>query len=144
MSRSLLCPEPVAIAFSLILALPLGKFGQLFVHMVRRANNVLGRRAERFLLAGELNSVERSHLAGVVNFAVASLCTFTVIAVAGALLSDALAPLFAPYLEPTGSWLYLALPLIGASMLVANINISRSLTLFSASFASALLILWLL
>ena len=137
-------PEPVTIAFCLMIAIPLGKCGQLFDHMSRRANDNLGRRAERFLMADELGSSVRTHLVGIGHFAVSSLCTFIVIAGLGSLICFALMPIFASYFEPAGYWSLLVFPLVGAAMILKSINISRSVTLFSASFVSALLILWLL
>lgn len=137
-------PEPVTIAFCLMIAMPLGKCGQLFDHMSRRANDNLGHRAERFLLAGELGSAERSHLIGIGHFAFSALCTFIVIAGLGSLICFALMPLLAAYFEPAGNWLLLTFPLVGAAMIIRSININRSVTLFGASFVSALLMLWLL
>lgn len=137
-------PQAVTIVFSLLIAMPLGKSGQLFDHMARRANDNLGRRAERFLHAGELHTAERTHLIGLGHFAVAALATFVVIAGVGSLLCFALVPLLLPYFVPAGEWLYLAFPLIGAAMILRSINVNRAATLFAASFTSALLMLWLL
>jgi PTS system mannose-specific IIC component len=137
-------PEPVNIAIGLLLAIPLAKSGQLFDHMARRANDNLGRRVERFLQAGELGVAESSHLIGLGHFVVSTLCTFIVVAGVGSLLCSALVPIVAPYLEPAGYWLLLVFPLIGAAMILRSIKIHHSMTLFGASFVSALLILWLL
>ena len=137
-------PEPVIVAFCLMVALPLGKCGQLFDHMSRRANDNLGRKAERFLLAGELDSAERSHLVGIGHFALSSLLSFIVIAGLGSLLNFGLVPMLASFFEPAGYWLLLVFPLIGAAMILRSININRAITLFGASFASALIILWAL
>ncbi len=137
-------PEPVNIALGLLIALPLAKCGQLFDHMARRANDVLGRRAERFLQAGEVNSVLNSHLIGIGHFAAAALSTFIVVAGVGSLLCFALVPIVAPYFEPAGYWVLLVFPLIGSAMLLRTVRINHSITLFSASFVSALLMLWLL
>ncbi len=137
-------PEPVNIALGLLIALPLAKCGQLFDHMARRANDVLGRRAERFLQAGEVKSVIHTHLIGIGHFAVSALCTFVVVAGIGSLLCYALMPIVAPYFEPAGYWLLLVFPLIGAAMILRSIRINHAVTLFSASFVSALLMFWLL
>lgn len=137
-------PEPVTIAFCLMIALLLGKCGQLFDHMSRRANDNLGRRAEQLLLADELGSAEHCHLVGIGHFAFSSLCSFIVIAGLGSLLCLGLMPILAPYFEPAGHWLLLAFPLVGAAMILRSIHINRSVTLFGATFTSTLLILWLL
>ncbi|PLY03653.1 MAG: hypothetical protein C0623_01145 [Desulfuromonas sp.] len=137
-------PQPVTIAICLLVAIPLGKSGQLFDHMTRRANDNLGKKVDRFLQAGELGTVERSHLVGLGHFAISSLSTFLVVAGIGSLICYAIFPLLARYLVPAGEWLLLVFPLIGAAMILRSININRSVTLFSASFTSSLLILWLL
>ncbi len=136
--------EPVSLALALMIAMPLAKSGQLFDHMARRANDNLGRRVERFLHAGEFVAVERGHLLGLVHFAVAAFFTFAVVTGLGSLISMAMVPLVAAYLEPAGYWLLIVFPLTGAAMILRSIRINHSITLFSASFASALLMLWLL
>jgi len=137
-------PEPVNVAIGLLVAMPLAKSGQLFDHMARRANDLVGQRVERFLQAGELGYAAHHHLIGLGHFAVAHFCTFAVVAGLGSLLVSALAPIVAPYLTPAGYWLLLLFPLIGAAMILRSIRINHSITLFSTSFVSALLILWLL
>ena len=137
-------PEPVNIALGLLVALPLAKSGQLFDHMARRANDALGRRVDRFLQAGEVNIAINSHLLGIGHFALSTLCTFVVVAGVGSLICFALAPIVAPYFEPAGYWLLLVFPLVGSAMVLRSIRINHSVTLFSASFVSALLMLWLL
>ena len=137
-------PEPVNIALGLLVALPLAKSGQLFDHMARRANDALGRRVDRFLQAGEVNIAINSHLLGIGHFALSALCTFVVVAGVGSLICFALAPIVAPYFEPAGYWLLLVFPLVGSAMVLRSIRINHSGTLFSASFVSALLMLWLL
>jgi len=144
MAASTNYPEPVNIAIALLVALPLAKSGQLFDHMARRANDNLGQRVDRFLQAGELDFAENHHLIGLGHFAVAHFCTFVVVAGGGYLVTSALAPTIAPYLAPPGYWLLLIFPLIGAAMILRSIKINHSITLFSTSFVSALLILWLL
>lgn len=144
MTLSFNYPEPVNIAIGLLIALPLAKSGQLFDYMARRANDNLGQRVDRFLQAGELGFVENHHLLGLGHFAAAHFCTFAVVAGGGSLIAVALAPTVAPYLVPAGYWLLLIFPLIGAAMILRSIKINHSITLFSTSFVSALLILWLL
>ena len=135
---------PAAIALGLIIAMPLAKCGQLFDYMARRANDNLGHRVERFLQADELGKVENSHLIGFGHFAFAHFATFAVVTGGGGLICFALAPIVRDYLESPGYWLLLVFPLIGAAMILRSIKINHSATLFSASFVSALLILWLL
>jgi len=129
---------------STLVAIPLGKIGQLADRTVRQRNGRLLERAEAALAAGDLGLAERCHLQGLVHFAIGALLSFTVIVAAGTLLLHVLAPLLAGPLEAAEGALRVALPLMGVAMILGTINVSRARTLFGASFATALLMLWLL
>jgi len=144
---SVLPPDSLQISviiFCLLIAMPLAKCGQLFDRMARRANDTLSRRAGRSVQSGNLGAVDRMHLVGLGHFALASLLTFIVVASAGSVLCAILMPSLIILLEQPAPWMQLVFPLVGAAMILASINVSRVMTLFSASFASALLMLWLL
>jgi PTS system mannose-specific IIC component len=136
--------QPAVVIFCLLIAMPLAKCGQLFDRMARRANDTLSRRAGRSVQSGNLQAVDRMHLIGLGHFALASLLTFVVVAAAGSVLCAILMPSLIGLLEAPAPWMQLVFPLVGAAMILVSINVSRVLTLFSASFASAMLMLWLL
>jgi len=124
--------------------MPLAKCGQLFDRMARRANDTLSRRAGRCVQSGDLAVIGRMHLAGLGHFALASLLTFLVVAGVGGVLCSILMPSVIDLLVGPAPWMQLVFPLTGAAMVLASINVGRVPTLFSASFVSAALMLWLL
>lgn len=127
-----------------LIAMPLGKVGQLFDRWARHRNARLLQKAQDALAAGQFRRVEQSHLWGIVHFACSSLATFSVIVAAGSLLLCHLAPLLMSRVADVAPWLQVAFPLVGVAVILSTINIRRSLSLFGASFASAFLMLWLL
>jgi len=129
---------------STLVAIPLGKLGQLADRIVRQRNGRLLERAEAALKAGDLALAERCHLLGLAHFALGALLSFTAIVAAGTLVLHLLAPLLAGPLAAAEGALRVALPLVGVAMILGTINVSRTRTLFGASFATALLMLWLL
>jgi len=133
-------PAPLV---STLVAMPLGKAGQFFDRAARTWNGRLLHRAQQALTAGNLQAVERCHLRGIGHFALASLVTYLVIVVGGTLLLPFLAPFLGSQVAEASPWLTLAFPLVGTAVILGTINVSRSLTLFGASFGSALLLLWL-
>ncbi len=135
---------PVTIVFCLLVAMPLAKSGQFFDRMARRANNHMVKRVEQNVLTGDLSSIDRLHLVGIGHFAVASLMTFVVVTGLGSIVCLVSMPYFMSILVVPVNWLQLAFILVGASMILASINVSRATTLFGASFASSVLMLWLL
>ena len=135
---------PVTIVFCLLVAIPLAKCGQFFDRMARRANDHMAKRVAQNVLTGDLSSVDRLHLVGIGHFAVASLMTFVVVAGVGSVVCLISMPHFAPMLIAPVHWLQLAFILVGASMILSSINVSRAATLFGASFVSSFLMLWLL
>jgi PTS system mannose-specific IIC component len=135
---------PVTIICCLLIAIPLAKSGQFFDRMARQANNLLVKRAEQNVLTGDLDSIDRLHLVGIGHFALASLLTFVVVAGGGSVLCSIFIDYFIPVLAAPINWLLLTFILVGASMILSSINVNRAMTLFSASFISSVLMLWLI
>jgi len=127
-----------------LVAIPLGKVGQLADRLVRQRNGRLLERAQAALAVGDLRLAERCHLRGLVHFAVGALLSFMAIVAAGSVVLHWLAPLLAGTLPTAAERLRVALPLVGVAMILGTINVSRVRTLFGASFVTALLMLWLL
>lgn len=134
---------PIAI-LSVLAAMPLGKVGQVFDRWARHRNGRLLQKAQDALAEGRYRSVERIHLWGLGHFACASLATFVVIVAAGTLLLHRLAPLLINPVAAVAPWLQVAFPVVATAVILGTINVRRALTLFGASFTTALLMLWLL
>jgi PTS system mannose-specific IIC component len=132
---------PVVI-LCVLTAIPLGKFGQLFDRFARHANGLILKR-HNALASGNPAQLERLHLLGLVNFALASLATFLVILVVGTLLLYNFAPLLITAVREAGLSLQYSFTLVGAAVLLGLINITRGTSLFCAAFAGTLLVLWL-
>jgi PTS system mannose-specific IIC component len=124
--------------------MPYGKVGQLAERLARNANGRLLIAAEAALETGDLAAAERNHLRGVAHFVLASLASFSIIVLAGTLTIHALAPLLAGPVDAAAGRLRLTFPLVGVAIILGSINVKRARTLFGASFATALLMLWLL
>lgn len=127
-----------------LVAMPLGKVGQLVERLARNGNGRLLAKAQAALEAGDLAAAERSHLRGLGHFALASLASFAVIVLVGALALQALAPLLAEPVATAAGRLRLTFPLVGIAIILGSLNVSRARTLYGASFVTALLMLWLL
>jgi len=127
-----------------IIALPLGKVGQLFERVARQRNGRLLDRVEASVAEGKVSGIERIHLWGVGHFALSSLMTFLVVFGAGTLLLLWLAPLLLGSVEHSYRWLELLFPCIGAGAILGTVNVARKTTLFAASFITVFLTLWLL
>jgi PTS system mannose-specific IIC component len=127
-----------------LVAMPLGKIGQLAERLARNWNGRLLIAAETALEEGDLAAAERSHLWGLAHFALASLASFAVIVLAGTLTLYALAPLLAGPVDAAAGSLRLTFPLVGIAIILGSLNVKRARTLFGASFATVLLLLWLL
>jgi PTS system mannose-specific IIC component len=100
-------------------------------------------RAQAALAAGDLAAAERCHLRGLAHFALAALFSFALIVLLGALALHAVAPLLAEPVATAAGQLRLTFPLVGIAIILGSLNVSRARTLFGASFATALLMLWL-
>ena len=126
-----------------LVALPIGKIGQVFDRLARQWNERLVTRAELALVQGRLDRAEALHLRGLWHFAAASLATFGTILGGGCLALWLLSPLVGPSLVSAAEPLRVLLPLVGIAVILGTINVNRAWTLFGASFGSALLLLWL-
>ncbi len=129
---------------ALLLAMPLGKVGQWFERLARTANARLQRRADQQISAGDDLQIETLHLRGILHFGLAAVATFSIILTGGVLLGSALLPHMVPLLTPSTAGLELLFPLVGTAVILVTLNVSRALTLFSTSFMTVLLTLWLL
>jgi len=134
---------PELLLLCLLVAIPLGKFGQFLDHFVRQYNVRLPVNAELALARGNLSAAEFQHLRGLCNFSLAAVGTYGVIIAGGLLLVPALRPLLQHALVHSATWLQIALPLVGVAVILGTINVSRALTLFCASFGMAYLLMWL-
>ncbi len=134
---------PELVVLCVLVTLPLGKIGQYCDHYARQFNNRLPKVAESCLSRGELRRAEVQHLRGLLSFTVAIAGTYLFIVCGGLLIFPMLWPLVHQYLAYSTNWVMLALPLIGISVILGTINVSRAMTLFCASFGMAFLLLWL-
>lgn len=131
------------ILLCLLVAIPFGKFGQFFDRFARTRNRRTMELAEAALDAGQLSTAELYHLSGIAKFALAALGTYGAIIGGGVVLVPLLAPVLLSGLEHSAEWIRLALPVVGIAVVIGTINVNRSLTLFSASFGMAFLLMWL-
>ncbi len=131
------------VVLCLLVCLPFGKIGQYFDHYARQFNNRLPRTAEEMIERGALRQAELQHLRGLLDFSIAIVCTYLVVIGGGLLMIPLLWPPFQAVLVSSSPWLMLALPLVGIAVILGTINVSRALTLFSAAFGMAFLLLWL-
>ncbi len=135
---------PAFAVLAVLTALPVGKIGQVFERLVRQRNVRLTQRAEQALAEGRLAQIEGEHLRGLFFFALAALATYAVIVFVGTGILYFLAPLLIDPVSEAESWFRLIFVLIGTSVILGSMNVSRAISLFGASFATAFLMLWLL
>jgi len=133
---------PIVI-LSVLVAIPLGKFGQVFDRIARQFNDRLAVSGESALTAGNTRIMERNHLLGLVSFALASLATAMVIDLIGSFVLVEVAPFLIGAVREAGLSLQYSLILVGAASLLGTINVNRSISLFCAAFTGTLLVLWL-
>ncbi len=131
------------VILSVLIAIPLGKFGQVFDRLARHVNGRLAISGQNALMTGNICWFERYHLFGLVSFALASLATAIVIVLLGSVVLYAVAPLLIDAVREAGLSLQYSLILVGAASLLGTINVNRSLSLFSAAFTGTMLVLWL-
>lgn len=124
-------------------AIPLGKLGQSFDRLARVANDQLNKRALVSLEHGDVPSVERLHLTGLLSFALAGLATAAVIVVCGSIILSFVTPLLIETVREAGLSLQYSLIMVGAASLLGTINVNRGIWLFSAAFTGTLLVIWL-
>jgi PTS system mannose-specific IIC component len=137
-------PAPDMTLLALLIALPLGKVGIYFDQLVRKRNTALWKTADSKVSSGDYSSIERTHLRGLLHFAIASLATFLVISGAGWFIMQFLAPLASKVFNGLSQWLILVFPVVGLSHVLANMNVNRTLTLFVSSFLMTFVLLWLI
>ena len=127
-----------------LIAMPLGKAGQFFDRLARSRNSRLLARIESVIAReGDIRGAEYWHLYGLLNFSLAALATYLLIIGCGTPILHYLTPLLLPSLTPAAGWVKLLFPIIGTAAILGSINVNRSMTLFSAAYAMALLLLWL-
>ncbi len=127
----------------LLVALPVGKVGQYFDHRARNYNGHLPAQTERALEQGLWRQAQVIHLRGILSFGASSLLTYLIIIAVGLLLIPPAWPLLTRVFSHSASFLQLALPLVGVAVILGTVNVSRSITLFCASFGMAFLLMWL-
>lgn len=131
------------VILSVLIAIPLGKFGQVFDRLARHVNDRLAVSGHSALMAGSISGLERYHLCGLVSFALASLATALVIVLVGSFVLYSVAPLLIGAVREAGLSLQYSLVLVGAASLLGTINVNRSISLFCAAFTGTMLVLWL-
>lgn len=127
----------------LFVAIPLGKFGQYFDRYARQYNVRLVRRVDMALQRGSFVAAEWLHLRGLVSFSLSSLGTYVIILLGGLSIIPILWTFVQQPLSYSSGWMQLAFPLVGITVILGTINVSRAITLFCASFGMAFLLLWL-
>ena len=131
------------VILAVLVAIPLGKFGQIFDRLARNVNDRLAVAGLKALGNGNANGLERRHLMGLISFAVSSLATACVIVLIGSVFLFYMAPLLIGAVRDTGLSLQYSLIIVGAASLLGTINVNRSISLFCAAFSGTLLVLWM-
>jgi mannose PTS system EIIC component len=129
---------------ALLVALPLGKIGQVVERTIRSRNHRLTAAAQQSLTHGGLPPIERLHLLGLGNFALGALTTYTAIVLIGRWLIIAGAPYFLALLTVQADWIKLALILVGIATLLQALNVRRAYALFFSGFLLTFLLLGVL
>ncbi len=131
------------VLLAVLIAIPLGKCGQVFDKLARHINDRIALFGHNALMAGNVRGMERSHLCGLITFAMASLATALVIVSVGSFVLLSFAPLLIGAVREAGLSLQYSLIMVGAAALLGTINVNRSISLFCAAFTGTLLVLWL-
>jgi PTS system mannose-specific IIC component len=131
------------VILAVLVAIPLGKFGQIFDRLARNVNDRLAVAGLKALGNGNPDGLERRHLMGVISFAVSSLATACIIVLIGSVVLFYTAPQLIGAVRDTGLSLQYSLIIIGAASLLGTINVNRSISLFCAAFSGTLLVLWM-
>ncbi len=131
------------VILAVLVAIPLGKFGQIFDRLARNVNDRLAVAGLKALGSGNTNGLERRHLMGLISFAVSSLATASVIVLIGSVVLFYTAPQLIGAVRDTGLSLQYSLIIVGAASLLGTINVNRSISLFCAAFSGTLLVLWM-
>jgi PTS system mannose-specific IIC component len=131
------------VLLAVLIAIPLGKCGQVFDRLARHVNDRLSASACDALERGDVRILERNHLLGLLSFALSSLATAIVIVLVGSVVLFLFAPTLIGAVQHAGLSLQFSLILVGAASLLGTINVNRSISLFCAAFTGTLLVLWL-
>ena len=131
------------VILAVLVAIPLGKFGQIFDRLARNVNDRLAVAGLKALGSGNTRGLERHHLMGLISFAVSSLATACVIVLIGSVVLFYTAPQLIGAVRDTGLSLQYSLIIVGAASLLGTINVNRSISLFCAAFSGTLLVLWM-
>jgi PTS system mannose-specific IIC component len=131
------------VILAVLVAIPLGKLGQIFDRLARNVNDRLAVAGLKALSNGNANGLERRHLMGLISFAVSSLATASVIVLIGSVILFYTAPLLIGAVRDAGLSLQYSLIIVGAASLLGTINVNRSISLFCAAFSGTLLVLWM-
>lgn len=131
------------VILAVLVAIPLGKFGQIFDRLARNVNDRLAVAGLKALGSGNTNGLERRHLMGLISFALSSLATACVIVLIGSVILFYTAPQLIGAVRDTGLSLQYSLVIVGAASLLGTINVNRSISLFCAAFSGTLLVLWM-
>ena len=131
------------VILAVLVAIPLGKFGQIFDRLARNVNDRLAVAGLKALGSGNTNGLERRHLMGLISFAVSSLATACVIVLIGSVVLFYTAPQLIGAVRDTGLSLQYSLIIVGAASLLGTINVNRSISLFCAAFSGTLLVQWM-
>ena len=127
----------------LFVAVPLGKFGQYFDRYARQYNVRLVKQVSVALNRGSFLAAEGQHLRGLISFSLSSLGTYAIIILGGWFIIPILWPYVQQPLSYSSSWMQLAFPLVGITVILGTINVSRAITLFCAAFCMSFLLMWL-
>jgi len=131
------------VILSVLIAIPLGKFGQVFDKLARHVNDRLALTGYNALMSGNTAKMERCHLSGLVSFGLASLATALVIVLVGTFVLFSLAPFLIGAIQEAGLSLQYSLILVGAAVLLGTTNVNRGISLFCTAFIGTLMVLWL-
>ena len=131
------------VLLSVLIAIPLGKFGQVFDKLARHVNDRLAFTGYNALMSGNTAKMERCHLSGLVSFGLASLATALVIVLVGTFVLFSLAPMLIGAIQEAGLSLQYSLILVGAAVLLGTTNVNRGISLFCTAFIGTLMVLWL-
>ncbi len=129
---------------ALLVALPLGKIGQVVERTVRSRNQRLPAAAQQTLQHGGLPAIERLHLLGLANFALGALTTYIAIVLIGHWLIITGGSYFLDLLTKQAVWIKLALILVGVATLLQALNVRRAYALFFSGFLLTFLLLGVL
>lgn len=129
---------------ALLVALPLGKIGQVVERTVRSRNQRLPAAAQQTLQHGGLPAIERLHLLGLANFALGALTTYIAIVLIGHWLIITGGSYFLDLLTKQAIWIKLALILVGVATLLQALNVRRAYALFFSGFLLTFLLLGVL